>query len=106
MNCKKGDLARIVKPFTNPLLLDLYVTCVRQSFPGEIVISKNGSGTEHKEAHLAGWLCDASHGDFPRLIADCALRPIRDNPGNEHWVTEARNKLKGKTEITERGELA
>lgn len=31
--------------------------------------------------------------------------PINDNPGNEAFVTELRNKIKGKTEISERGEL-
>lgn len=34
------------------------------------------------------------------------MRRIDDNPGNEHWVTEARKQLTGgKTETTERGEL-
>ncbi len=44
--------------------------------------------------------------DMECVFVDWVVFPINDNPGNENWVTEARNKLKGKTEITERGELA
>jgi hypothetical protein len=44
--------------------------------------------------------------EFSRFLSSRVV-PINDNPGNETFVTEARNKLKGrKTEITAKGELA
>lgn len=49
------------------------------------------------------------HGEKSRIgpVPDAWLKPIRDNPGNESFVTEARKELtKGKTEITEKGEIA
>lgn len=93
MNCKKGDLAVVVRDGGIKELLGRVVrltvlsartpTC--WNYEGEPVRIPGGAVT---------------------AIADSCLRPIRDNPGNEQFVTEARNKLKGKTEITERGELA
>ena len=40
-------------------------------------------------------------------IHESALRPIRDNPGNEQFVVDSRKELtKGKTEISAKGEIA
>jgi len=89
MNCKPGDLAIVIRSWHAPAVGGL---CE--------VLGKSRGG------------CWFIRPFFPVPPApsyespDSNLRPIRDNPGNEHWVTEARNKLKGKTEITERGELA
>jgi len=103
MNCKKGDLAVIVGS-------DI------QANIGKLVTVKRFQ----TDAHFGPeWECEplSPMQGFDELgkleapglglidIPDSDLRPIRDQPGNETFVTEARNKLKGKTEISERGEV-
>jgi hypothetical protein len=100
MNCKPGDLARIKKPYRDSTVIDLYVKVVRASAPMERIVAKNGSVTTHLETHLAGWLCEANKESFPRVIADCSLEPIRDQPGNESFVTKARKTLPRPTPVT------
>ncbi len=47
-----------------------------------------------------------NRGGYEVPCPDKLLRPIRDQPGNEHWVTEARKSLPSTgPRITERGEL-
>ncbi len=43
--------------------------------------------------------------DMECVFVSRVVFPINDNPGNEQFVTEARNKLHGNTEITEKGEV-
>lgn len=111
MNCKPGDLARIKKPYRDNSVIDLYVEVVRASVPGGKIRARDGGITEHAENHLAGWICNASADSFPRLIADCALEPIRDQPGNEEFVVKARKTLPrakpvtGPVTINVRGEV-
>lgn len=105
LNCKVGDLAVIVRAVL-PENVGMFVTVVRGEFETE-----SGQWI---------WLCESqrpSPGAYNGIRApnldvlawsyDSDLRPIRDQPGNENWVTESRKELnKGKTEITERGEIA
>lgn len=92
MNCKPGDLVILIN--THPDF---------SHFRGWIATVKNSCAF-----HPAHWDLNPPlmHHGIECSCADRDLRPIRDNPGNEQFVTDARNKLKGKTEITERGELA
>jgi len=112
MNCKPGDLARIKKPYRDNDVMGLYVEVVRASIPGERICSREGVVTKHAENHLSGWVCEANSDGFPRLIADCALDPIRDQPGNEDFVVKARKTLPrpipvpGPVTINTRGEPA
>jgi hypothetical protein len=92
MNCKPGDLAVIVRA-QYPENLGLFVTVVRP---------------HPRQKH--GWMVEGSGpGDW---CLDEDLRPIRDNPGNEQFVIEARKTLPRPTPVTgpvtinERGEPA
>jgi hypothetical protein len=95
MNCKKGDLAVIV----GSIYKDKFVRCV--SFVGDPVGYYSTSGKSDF------WEIDRKLSlTHSGLISDSVLRPIRDNLGNEHWVTEARKSLPSTgPRITERGEI-
>lgn len=111
MNCKPGDLARVVRaPAGASLKVDAIVKVL--SFAGTVRVIASGTGVICEEDDC--WFVEyngASHGDLslPYTKHDSDLRPIRDQPGNESFVVEARKSLpkstKGDT-ITERGELA
>lgn len=99
MNCKKGDLAVVV---SDSPAQDMIVLCVAPYNGGWL----DGS-------MRPGWILDRPipkiNGTRDEYIADEFLRPIRDQPGNESFVTEARKSLprpKDAVTITERGELA
>ena len=102
-NVKKGELVRYIgrNPNNRPNVYGWIGVTVERV--------RNRRGTEGWKVTppLPGGTYQDKDGYYSGdLILDESLRPIRDQPGNEHWITEARNKLKGKTEITERGELA
>ncbi len=96
LNCKAGDLAVVVRSFTGNEGRVMRVI----RFVGACSMGRTDDWWE-TDTETTGCF-----GTTNKLFPDNQLRPIRDNPGNEHWVTEARNKLKGKTEITERGEVS
>ena len=79
MNCKPGDLAVIVSGY--------------KPFVGRIVTVKTKCEVfvNHWDTEppllMPGYL-------RPTSIGDETLRPIRDNPGNESFVTEARKSLR------------
>ncbi|MES2950262.1 MAG: hypothetical protein V4858_17095 [Pseudomonadota bacterium] len=102
MNCKKDDFAIVVRSEAGNEGKTL--TCL-QLFPAghdDIDISLGPIWeTDRNDILFLQFGCVG----YGRFIPDSFVRPIRDQPGNEAFVTEARNKLKGKTEITERGEL-
>ena len=96
MNCKPGDLAVIVN-----------TAAWNQKYLGRFVrIIKAGPtlpfGPTWEVENLPGGL----------YCEDSALRPIRDQPGNESFVTKARKTLPrakpvtGPVTINERGEVA
>lgn len=82
MNCKPGDLARIVMPYLEREKIGLPVSVLRAGLPRETVWSRDGEHCVNEGSGAQGWLCDA-HGDgFPCFIGDDFLRPIRD-PGDD-----------------------
>ena len=104
LNCKAGDLAVVVRGVNLGRIVDVQ----RQSVYGE----------GWWLVKVVGAPVIGSLGSSKRLmsigsIEDSRLKPIRDQPGNEQFVVEARKSLsrskpattKGDT-ITERGELA
>lgn len=97
MNIKPSDkLARTVNchnPVNNDKIVEILGYAGEEYFLGRKYPSWN---TKPQLMNVKGQLVPCP---------DDQLRPIRDNPGNEQFVTDARNKLKGKTEITERGEV-
>ena len=109
MNCKPGDLAVIVKSEAGNL--DKFVSCIRLASIDDLLAAY------FRDDVGPVWVIDRvlplSNGRSAALCADSGLRPIRDQPGNEQFVVEARKSLprskpattKGDT-ITERGELA
>jgi hypothetical protein len=99
MNCKPGDLAVIVGSTTTEANGHL-VTCVRlldgcQPVDG---IEWNRIGSSPV------WLIESFGCGVPwkpltqkvmrRAASDAILRPIRDNPGDESFVTESRKSLR------------
>jgi hypothetical protein len=91
MNCKPGDLARVVAPYAKPGR-GAFVVVRRRARPyecldGNVFQACNSNG---------GWVCDGwvrdSDGGVcgPQLaIADECLRPIRDNDGEDQTLTWA-----------------
>lgn len=86
MNCKPGDLARIVAPFEEAGR-GMVVTAVRLAARGEIVRSKLGFEEYPVRSDL--WVCDAHDERFPCLIADECLRPIRGHEGDDETLAWA-----------------
>lgn len=118
MNIKQSPcMARIVAP-GHPL--SGWIVQVLRDAPLGVFDLPDGypSAGEHGSS---SWVCESlMHSPFEcplkngriratrfAVIGDESLRPLRDNPGNESFVTEARKQLTGgKTEINARGELA
>jgi hypothetical protein len=100
MNCKPGDLALIVSgiPIDNIGKI-IKVISVSERWYGH---AWTYEGSIYA-AHFPGVRADA--------VADCCLRPIRDQPGNEDFVTKARKTLPrakpvtGPVTINARGEV-
>lgn len=89
LNCKPGDLAVIIGGLPE------------MSHNIGRVVTIEYWVDDHYE-----WQTDARDRGFILCVDDRHLRPIRDQPGNENFVTEARKQLTGgKTEINARGEL-
>jgi len=103
MNCKPGDLAVLVRSCAGNE--GAIVECRR--FLGYVGNGWVGEDYWEIDRSLPGKFLNSGMPSEPAPLArDSAMRPIRDNPGNEQFVVEARNKLKGKTEINERGEVS
>lgn len=93
MNCKQGDLAVIVSA-SNRLMLGKFVTCIRR-YDGPW---RNGDVEP-------GWVIDqeikviSSSGEVnvQSVITDEALRPIRNDPGQDETIAWAG--LPGELEI-------
>ena len=81
MNCKPGDLAWIVAPF-EAAGRGLVVTVVEAAAAGLTCVAKNGGISSWPSAGGHAWICDSHDARFPCVIADEALRPIRD-PGDD-----------------------
>jgi len=88
MNCKKDDLAIIVSGGAYPEYVGRILTCVA-TVRGDQIDGLPGDTSLHWHTEP---VLQADDGESI-CWADEHLRPIRDNPGNEHWVTELRNKL-------------
>lgn len=82
MNCKPGDLARIVLPYLCAEMIGLHVTVVRAGAEGETVYTRQGEFCENTGPGGVGWLCEAHFPGFPCFVGDEYLRPIRD-PGDD-----------------------
>jgi hypothetical protein len=82
MNCKPGDLARIVSPYQRKEHIDLFVTVVRAGVDGHWMAARNGGWSLNSGDGSHGWVCDANRPDFPCFIDDKYLRPLRD-PGDD-----------------------
>jgi len=123
MNCVKGDLARILKPTSGAPcgLVDLFVSVVGPTSPvnGEHTHSDGsrsktgGAQWEIKFSHPQPLMADGERVFVTSYVMwDHRLRPIRDNPGNESFVTEARKSIPrpipvtGPVTIDSRGEPA
>ena len=125
MNCKPGDLARAIGGPTTPEMNNLFVVVERQAYAGEshspgTQFNPTESGVHWVIRHaVLGEKLPARTSDGVlrwverRGYASRLLRPINgDNPGNEHWVTEARKSIPrpipvtGPVTIDHRGEPA
>lgn len=109
MNCKPGDLAVVIESSTGDSVGKI-LTCVRLSGrPG--LHNLDGTFDAGPVWETSDFTPDPVTGIPHNYWMDSALRPIRDQPGNEQFVVEARKSLprpataKGDT-ITERGDLA
>ena len=95
MNCKPGDLAIVVKGLSpdEKRAVGHICTIVRRE--------------DHPVTDAPGWLIDpVIRANGFDCVLDAWLRPIRDNPGNEQFVTEASKSLpRTGIRITERGEV-
>lgn len=91
MNCKPGDLAVIVRPWSREQDIGRPVTVVRMGAPGSTVQMRGGLfSTAVGPLKSQSWLCDASGPGFPCFIADECLRPIRDQAGEDESLQWAR----------------
>lgn len=90
MNCKPGDLAYIVRPWTRDQDIGRPVTVLRRAVAGQVVEMRGGgiAKAEGPGDHAA-WLCEASGAGFPCFIADVCLRPFRDQDGEDETLTWA-----------------
>ena len=77
MNCKPGDLARIVRPYQDYQEIGKYVSIIRAGKPDEITKTRGGDTAVNSGPLGSGWLVDASGSEYPCFIADVCLRPIR-----------------------------
>ena len=110
MNCKPGEMAWITKSAAgNYGRMVEVVGPVQSILPGDLAYPGEG--------HM--WHCKSSEPLYCTFgipstefaFPDIRLRPFRDNPGNEDFVTKARLSLPrakpavGPVTITERGEV-
>lgn len=84
LNCKLGDLARIVNSEADNN--DKIVMCVE--FMGVTPWRSRGDITYEPTWRVDRALC-SSTGEWHDLISDNQLRPIRDNPGEDETMTWA-----------------
>ena len=89
MNCKPGDLAVIVRSKAGNC--GRFLTVIRLATAEDLL----AYGDAHPGSPI--WVSDTPvrdvAGNVNPIVPDDILRPIRDQPGDESFVTEARNLL-------------
>jgi hypothetical protein len=88
MNCKPGDLAVVIAARHTPQLIGALVRVLRLATPGE-TISRCFFGQSWVQVCTgeSSWLVEKD--DQQWFHRDCALRPIRDQPGQDETLTWA-----------------
>ena len=89
MNCKPGDLARVVRPYLDESLLDRFVEVQRLATDGETLRTRGGEFCENTGPGGPGWIVDGNGDQFPLFIGDEFLRPIRDVDGADETLAWA-----------------
>lgn len=90
MNCRKGDIAYLIRPWREESTLGRVVEVVRLARPGEVGKTRAGGETTAAGPGTGpAWLVDAGGPEFPCFAADCCLRPIRDQPGADESLSWA-----------------
>lgn len=108
LNCKPGDLAVVVRS-DFPQNLGKYVTvvCLANQEDYDMPLDSGDWDCQPRSA-MWGWdnaeKTQASIGDDVMGINDAELRPIRDQPGNEQFVVEARKSLPRSKPATAKGD--
>ena len=87
MNCKKGDMAILVRTKYRPELIGRVYRCVRLHLDERI----DADGVPFSEVGTKGprWVVKPQPAPNLKTLADANLRPIRDNDGKDETLTWA-----------------
>lgn len=80
MNCKKGDIAIVVRAPGCPEYLGKIVTCVRLIMPGTLCFKR---GDSIGPITQPTWATDATHRGYPLGFWDSDLRPLKGSSKKE-----------------------